>query len=863
MLVRGIAVALVSGAALVAYAVGNGDIRANPEVTVITITSATGTGTGTASLQNTTGATTYSVLVGSDASCDPSLMFSVVGGNPVVISPTTMRNVNLTCPARGTPAMRRCLYHATNNTNGTALADFMTVCLYGNAPGTLAPQQTTIDFGTVTVGDNAMQQIDVRNNGTLGQFITRVYLQTDDLGGNFQFSNPCNPDAPFCDEDVMAIGQGGTLPIQVKCTPQTPGLHTAQLYIGTNTFQLLAQPVTLTCNGAATTVPVLGLNPTNISLPTPVDAASGSASTVVHLTNAGAGSLVIHDVRTVDVDAGAANDWTYAASGECSGQITMSCSLEPGEQVDINLTFDPSGIGRRRATLLVSYKDSIDRTKEIPLDGRSIGGTLDVAGDVSTLVFGSVPVGRSSAIDFALTNHGNLDLDVNLALAASSTPPFTLSPAASTVVMANVDRAVTLTCAPTTASQFMTSVTATAMDAVNGSPTTLNATCEGSTLDLFANPTALNLGEVRAGGGEVRRTIQLLNTNAPSQLTLNSQMQVEGNAPGLTLGALSQLTTPATFDVVLDPPADADEGQMTGAIIVTDTAGEMLRIPLSGKVVRAGYEAANALDLGTFCVGQPTTSSNVSLVSDGTATIALMQPTLGQVPSPFELETTSPSVYPTVIAAGAAATVSITPHRQTAVVQLDDTLAWHTDVAGMETATTAITARFIDQGGAIAPPALDFGKALVHLYSEDGQRVMIQNCNPTPLQLDEPMIKTPFKLESPLPSVLNPNETAAFSVGFHPTQIGVVETVLRITSPQLPGAPLEVMLRGEGTSQDIMEPDAGMGSNGTDDTSFYACSCKSTRPGGILPIVLALMCVLFPRRSPSFSRRRRPRVRIP
>ena len=108
-------------------------------------------------------------------------------------------------------------------------------------------------------------------------------------------------------------------------------------------------------------------------------------------------------------------------------------------------------------------------------------------------------------------------------------------------------------------------------------------------------------------------------------------------------------------------------------------------------------------------------------------------------------------------------TVSITPQRQTAVAQLADTLSWHTDVAGEETATTAITARFIDQGGAIAPPSLDFGKVTVHLYSEDGQRVVVQNCNPTPLQLDQPQIKTPFALESPFPSLLNPNETATFS----------------------------------------------------------------------------------------------------
>ena len=237
---RAVALALVGGAAFVAYAVGNGDVRANAEVTVITIASTTVGGGGTTTLQNTTSSTSYSTLVGSDATCDPALMFSVVGGNPVVISPMTNRTVNLTCPPRGSAAMRRCLYHATNNSSGTPLVDFMTVCLYGSS-ATLMPQQTALDFGNVVVGETAMLPLAVQNNGAPS--ISRVYLQTTDLAGNFQFSTPCNPDAPYCDEDVMAIAPGSTLTVQVRCTPQTPGMHTAQLYVGTNGFQLLAQPV--------------------------------------------------------------------------------------------------------------------------------------------------------------------------------------------------------------------------------------------------------------------------------------------------------------------------------------------------------------------------------------------------------------------------------------------------------------------------------------------------------------------------------------------------------------------------------------------------------------------------------------------
>jgi hypothetical protein len=842
---RTAAIGIVIGSALVAYAIGNGDIRANPEVTIITIASPTGSGSGTATLQNTASSTTYSVLVDSDASCDPALTFSVSGGNPVAIAPSTMRNVQLSCPPRGTAAMRRCLYHATNNGNGTALADFMTVCLYGSS-STVTPLQTSLDFGTVAVGDSTTLQLDLRNDGT--QQITRVYLQTTDLAGNFQFSTPCNPDAPFCDEDITGVGQGSSVALQIKCTPQSPGVHTAELYVGTNTFQLLAQPVTLQCEGAATSAPVLGVYPTNIELQAPVEVMSGSATTTVHLTNIGGSTMFINDVRIVDVDSIAASDWTYTATGECSGQITSACSLDVGEQVDINLRFDPIAIGRRRATLLVSYKDTLDRTKEIPLEGIGQGATLEVVGDMTSIAFGSVPVGRSSTLDFKLENHGNRDAIAELSLSPGSTPPFTLTPATTALVTPGSPKTISITCAPTAENQFTTTVTAEAMDAT-GSPASVIATCEGSPLALWSNPTALNLGEIRAGGGEVRRTIQLLSTLAPTQLTLTGQPTFETMLANAVIGPLSQMTTPATFDIVIDPPLNADVGQISTNLVVNDINGEMLKIPVTGKIVRAAFEVKQTVELGTFCVGQPTTSSNVVLASTGTATIELEQPTLGLAPSPFQISNASPTVYPSSLSTGATATVSITPKRQNAATQLDDTVVWHTDVADKPSATTAISAKFVDQGGAIAPPALDFGRVTVHLYSEDGQRVVIQNCNPTPLQLDPPILKAPFQIDSPnFPTMLNPNERTTFSVGFHPTRIGVVTDTLRITSPQLPGTPLEVALVGEGVTTDELPPDAGTGSNAVTDTSFYACSCKSSRPSGVVPLLIAIALVTFRRR---------------
>jgi len=840
------AVAIVLGAAALAQAVGNGDIRPVQPVTVVTVTTLTGTGTGTATLQNTTTATTYNVQIGSDATCDPALSFTVPGGNPIVgFAPQTTHNIQLVCPARGVPAMRRCLYHATNSVNATPLADFFGLCLYGGSPGTLIPQQTSLDFGTVAVGQESMLTLDLLHSGTTTQHIRRVYLQTGDIDGNFRFSAPCNPDASFCDEDLITqVDAGGTLSLQVKCTPQSPGTHTAQVFVGTDTFQLLSAPVTLTCTGSAATGPVLGANPSQINIGAPVEVFGDTAKTTVHLSNPGGNTLVITDIRTVDVDAGTAVDWTYTASGACTGQITSMCVLDPGETIDLDVTFDPSALGRRRATLLISYRDTLDRTKEIPLDGIGLGATLRVVGGVSSLSFGSVPVGRSAHLDVDLVNTGNRDTTAMLSVSSGGTPPFSVSPSPSAVVSPTVHETITITCAPTTTGAFTATVTADATDALSpASP--IAVTCDGSALDLYSDPSSLELGEIRRDEGAITRTIQLLSdSGSPIALT---QPQVDSAAPEITIGPLSSTTTPATFDVTITPPTT--EGLVSHTIVVP-TSNETLRIPISGKVVRASYDVATSVDLGTFCVGQPTTSSNVSLLSDGTSTLELMAPSLAMAPSPFQLSLTSPSMYPSSLAAGGAATIALTPQRQTSVATVSDTLTWRTDVAAAPNATTAVTARFIDRGGAIAPPSLDFGKVTIHLFSDDGQRVILQNCNDTPLTLDPPMIRTPFSIDSPnFPAVLDPNETVAFSVGFHPTRKGTVSDTLRISSPQLPDGPLEVLLFGEGQTPEVIPPDAGSGSNGASDTSFYACSCSSTGdPLGGIPIAGALVLVVFPRR---------------
>ncbi|MBV8760794.1 MAG: choice-of-anchor D domain-containing protein [Deltaproteobacteria bacterium] len=829
---RVVAAAAVLGAAVIAAAaVGNGKVVATTPVLVVSGSQ------GTDTLQNTT-SSSITTAVTQDPSCAPGATFQIAGGmNPFTIGASGTKQLTVGCPS-GTPGLARCLYHAIDSTNGAALSDFLQVCVAGTS-STLQPSAPTLDFGSaVAVGATATLPLVLHNAGA--GTVERVFLQTTDPSGDFGFALPCNlVGASFCDASIAPLATGSDTTIQVTCTPQSPGMHTANLVIASDSSQLLSQAVQLRCGALAATGPVLAVEPASIVVASSVEVGSGAATATLHLSNAGTGTLLVTDVRAVDVDTGAAIDWSYVAHGHCTGQIPPTCQLDAGDQVDLDVTFNPSQIAARHASLLVTYKDTQQRSRAIPLEGAGSGATLALAGSAAaTLDFGVVPTNHTSALDVYVVNHGTRDTTAMLS-AMPAGPPFALMPATSATVPPVGSTKITATCSPIAAGTFQTTFTFDAPDAFASAPIVLAATCEGSTQPLFAMPTALSFGEVRTTAGSVTKTVMLQSaTGAP--LTLTGQPTLETTNSSITLGPLSSTMTPATFDVTID---SSIEGDLTNRISI-GTSDQTIKIPLTGRIVKPAYAVDSTLDIGTFCINQPTTQSNVALQSTGTATIRLQHPQLQANGSPFDLSPTTPLLYPADLSPGQSAVVALTPHPQQQRMTVSDTLTWTTDVEGAPTAMTQITAHFIDSGGAIAPPALDFGKVVVHISEDNGQRVVIQNCNANALMLDAPTIKAPFSIDSPtIPAQLNPNETATFSIGFHPTRLGTFTGTLLISSPQLT-SPLSVSLSGEAVAGNPT-PDAGSAMPPGPGES--GC-CETSHVGGTPLLVILVAFVLRRRR---------------
>ena len=832
---RGAAAAVVLGAGALALAhVGDGSLTAQAPVAVVVV-AGSGSAQGSDLLTNTTSGS-FTVALAADAACDAGVTFGV-SGNPASLAAGSSLPVTIRCAADQPPGFQRCPIHATR-LGGAALADLLAVCAYasGNA---LVPGTGMIDFGSVGVGTtSAPVALALRNTGSAA--FTHLSLQTTDLDGDFVISTPCPFDAPWCDADVPPVAPGSAATIYVACAPQAAGSASAQLRAITDGGQALAAPVALSCTGTATSAPALAVEPVALSVAAPLDAGSASATEVVHLTNAGGSNLVVSDVRVVDVDAGGAADWRYVASGRCSGEIAPACTLGPGDRVDLAVTFAPTAIASRRASLVLSYHDTLDRTRAIPLTGTGGGATLALVGPAS-IDLGTVPVGQTASVDVTLANRGTRATTAMLSLAPAGAP-FATSPASSIAVPPGAPAEVTLRCTPTAAGSATTMLTAHAVDVFGAQDAMVTASCEGTTSPLHASPSTIVLGELPLGGSAVDTTVSLESTAGP--LTLSGPPMLEDPLAELAVGSASSTTTPATFVVTAEPTA---QGDLADHVLVNDTAGDKLRIPVSGSAVDPAYTVPTTLSLGTFCVGEPTTPSDLELDATGTGTVHLGAPQLAASPSPFELTPTAPLAYPAALAPGDHAILSLAPRRTTIAGQVSDTLTWPTGVPGAPTATVALDATFLDSGAAVAPPAIDFGVVAVHIFVQDARRVTLQNCSGVPLQLDPPAIAPPFSIDGPAaPTVLDPSAPATYLVGFHPARPGTFTGSLSITAHAGSGSAtmLQVMLAG--ATPMIAGADAG---TGTMTPPKSGCGCDGGGdPAGGLAIALAALAVIVRRR---------------
>jgi hypothetical protein len=241
------------------------------------------------------------------------------------------------------------------------------------AAASLTP--SSLNFGNVVVGATSpAQNLTLTNNGTASLTITSVTIN-----GSATFNQTNN-----CGSNLAA---GASCTISVTFAPNGTRTSTATLKVSDN-----ASPPTQQASLSGTGIQSkVKLSAYSLYFGNQVWESASAAKTVT-LTNTGTATLNITSIAVTGSNAG-----DFAENGNCGS------SVAPNATCSINVTFTPSALGARSASVTLT-DDASNSPQTVSLTGT---GTTSVSFAPKNLNFGTHPVGHSSnPINVTLTDLG-------------------------------------------------------------------------------------------------------------------------------------------------------------------------------------------------------------------------------------------------------------------------------------------------------------------------------------------------------------------------------------------------------------------------------------------------------------------------
>jgi len=275
---------------------------------------------------------------------------------------------------------------------------------------TVAP--SVINFGDVTVGTQATQNVSLANSGTTA--ITVSQANVTGSGFSLASSAPALP---------IVVDAGQTVSIAVVFAPTTATTDDGSLTIATSDSSS-ALAVSLHGNGRPNRGPLVA-NPTSLSFGSVTVGQSSTLSVAV--TNTGTATATISSAAV-----------TGAGMSLASNTPAFPLSVAAGQSVSFGVVFAPQASGSITGSLTIA-SDATNASLSVGLSGT--GASAPVKGPLTanptSLSFGSVTVGQSSTLSVAVTNTGTATATISSAAVtgagmslASNTPAFPLSVAA-------------------------------------------------------------------------------------------------------------------------------------------------------------------------------------------------------------------------------------------------------------------------------------------------------------------------------------------------------------------------------------------------------------------------------------------------
>jgi len=645
-------------------------------------------------------------------------------------------------------------------------------------PGQLLLNPSALSFGNVKVGSNKSGSVTLSNNGGTDLNITQITLS----GAAFSIGNIALP---------LTLQAGNSASLSTTFAPTGSGNFAGSVsfsaYSGPKQTNFRrktqAAPPTstwvLTLEGTGQADGALTANPSSLAFGNVQVGNSSSKSET--LTNTGGASITISQA-------------SVSGAGFSISGLTLPATLAASQSVTFAVKFTPATAGAVSGNLAI-VSDAPGSPLNIALSGTgTTPGALSAS--PTSLSFGNVQIGGSSAKSETLTNNGGTTINIsqaNVTGAAYSVSGLTL-PA---TLAAGQSVGFTVTFSPTTSGAANGNI-AVVSDAP-GSP--LNIALSGSGVtqgQITPNPTSLSFGNVLVGSSKTLS--ETLTNSGGSSLTISaaSASGTGFSLSGLTLPMTLNAGQSTSFSVQFAPAAT---GGVSGNVrISSDGANPTLNIALSGSGTTPGALSANPsiLAFGSVQVGSNSGLSE-TLTNTGGSNVTISQAAVTGNGFSVTGLTLPATLTPNQ---SISFTVKFAPTTGGAVT---GNLAVLSDAPGSPL-NIALSGTGVTAGSLIANPAsVNFGNVTVG--NNKSVAVTVTNTGGSTVTISSASATgSGFSFNGPnLPATVGAGQSATFNAVFTPVAAGSSSGNLTITSDSN-NPTLIVPLSGAGLAQGQITP---------------------------------------------------------
>ncbi len=513
-----------------------------------------------------------------------------------------------------------------------AVGSPQTVGFTGTGTSTAPAVSLSPDDLTFTIqsagATSASQSVILSNTGESALTISSITTS-----GDFTQSSNCG----------TTLAAGANCTITVTFTPAAPGTLSGSLTVSDNAA---GGPHKVKLQGAYS-APFAGVTTSSLTFNRQSVGTTSGAQTVT-VNNTGNASLSIASIAL-----GGTNSGDFAQTNTCGSSVAASSACT------INVTFTPTAVGARTAslTILDDSNNVAGNTQSVSLAGTGAGAGVTLS--PPSLTFGSQSEGVvSPPQSVTLTNAGNASLTfTSISVTGADASDFAQTNTCGSSVAASGSCTISVTFKPSLVGTETATVAI--ADSATGSPQTVALTGSGLSGEVSLSPSSMTFPSQNVGTTSSTQSITLSNTGN-SSFAINSISITGANAGDFsetnTCGSSLVQSTSCTIAVKFSPAA---LGIRTASVSIADNASgspQTVSLAGTGSAPLAGV-TATSLTFSSQNSGTTSTAQTFTLNNTGNAALTISSFAFaGADPGDFsETNTCGGSV-----AASASCTISVT-----------------------------------------------------------------------------------------------------------------------------------------------------------------------------------------------------------